>query len=196
MSGRTKRPGLGRRAVLRTGRVLSFAGWYAVRLVQTNLTVAREILTPGSGLHPAVVRVPVRAVTDSEIAAVTLAVSLTPGTLVLAVHRDPMALSVHGMYAADPVAVRRYTVELERRVLAALRPADHPAADPPAADPPAPGPPAVGPPAADPPAPGPPAPDPPAAGPPAPDPPASGPAAEERDPEPPDDDPDVPRRWP
>ncbi|GIJ10111.1 Na+/H+ antiporter subunit E [Micromonospora andamanensis] len=116
-----------RRTTVRTRRVLRFAGYFAVRLVQANLAVAWEILTPGSALAPAVVRVPLRAATDTEVAAVALAVSLTPGTLTLGVHREPTAaLSVHGMYAADPVAFRREVAELEWRLLAALRPATHP----------------------------------------------------------------------
>ncbi|MBQ1052498.1 Na+/H+ antiporter subunit E [Micromonospora sp. C51] len=116
-----------RRTVVRARRLLRFAGYFAVRLVQANLAVAWEILTPGSRLTPAVVRVPLRATTETEVAAVALAVSLTPGTLTLGVHRKPnAALWVHGMYAADPVAFRRAVTELEWRLLAALRPAAHP----------------------------------------------------------------------
>ncbi|MBQ1027825.1 Na+/H+ antiporter subunit E [Micromonospora sp. C95] len=116
-----------RRTAVRVRRVLRFAGYFAVRLVQANLAVAWEILTPGSRLAPAVVRVPLRAATDTEVAAVALAVSLTPGTLTLRVRRQPTAgLWVHGMYAADPVAFRRAVTELEWRLLAALRPATHP----------------------------------------------------------------------
>ncbi|MFV2101476.1 Na+/H+ antiporter subunit E [Micromonospora sp. LOL_024] len=120
--------GLTGRTVLRARRVLRFAGYFVARLVQANLAVAWEILTPGSRLAPAVVRVPLRAVTDTEVAAVAMVVNLTPGTLTLAVHRGPPALSVHGMYAADPVAFRRDVAELEGRLLAALRragPPDH-----------------------------------------------------------------------
>ncbi|NLU77489.1 Na+/H+ antiporter subunit E [Micromonospora sp. HNM0581] len=116
-----------RRVAVRAGRVLRFAGYFALRLVQANLAVAWEILTPGCGLAPAVVRVPLRATTDTEVAAVALAVSLTPGTLTLSVRREPTAaLWVHGMYAAEPVAFRRTVAELEWRLLAALRPAASP----------------------------------------------------------------------
>ncbi|WBB49938.1 Na+/H+ antiporter subunit E [Verrucosispora sp. WMMA2044] len=116
-----------RRTAVRVRRVLRFAGYFAVRLVQANLAVAWEILTPGSRLAPAVVRVPLRAATDTEVAAVALAVSLTPGTLTLSVQGAPTAaLWVHGMYAADPVAFRRAVTDLEWRLLAALRPAAHP----------------------------------------------------------------------
>ncbi|MDG4796548.1 Na+/H+ antiporter subunit E [Micromonospora sp. WMMD1082] len=118
--------GTARRALVRTGRILRFAGYFVVRLAQANLVVAWEILTPGSRLIPGVVRVPLRAVTDIEVAAVALAVNLIPGTLTLRVTRQPAELSVHGMYAADPVAFRHEVTELEWRLLAALRPADHP----------------------------------------------------------------------
>ncbi|SCL16082.1 multicomponent Na+:H+ antiporter subunit E [Micromonospora nigra] len=116
------RAGLPRRVVWRTGRILRFAGFFTVRLVQANLVVAREILTPGHALCPAIVRVPLRAGTDTEVAAMALAVSLTPGTLTVGVHRDPPALSVHGMHAGDAETFRRQLAELEGYLLAALRP--------------------------------------------------------------------------
>lgn len=110
------------RAAVRTARVAWFLAWFAVRLVQANLMVAREIVTPGLGLQPAVVRVPLRARTDTEVALLTLFVTLTPGTLTLAVRRDPRVMWVHGMYAADPTAFRHTVADLEGRLLAAVRP--------------------------------------------------------------------------
>lgn len=111
-----------RRAVVRAARIVGFLAWFAVRLVVANLVVAREILTPGSGLQPAVVRFPLRACTETEVALVVLCVTLTPGTLTLAVHRDPWVMWVHGMYAADGADFRRALAELETRLLAAARP--------------------------------------------------------------------------
>ncbi|MER7456562.1 Na+/H+ antiporter subunit E [Micromonospora sp. NPDC126480] len=110
------------RAVVRVARIVRFLTWFAGRLVVANLVVAREILTPGSGLHPAIVRVPLRTRTDTEIALVTLCVTLTPGTLTLAVRRDPPVMWVHGMYASDASAFRDTMAELEGRLLAAARP--------------------------------------------------------------------------
>lgn len=114
--------GVVRRAAVRAARVAGFLVWFAGRLVQANLVVAREIVTPGLGLQPAVVRVPLRARTDTEVALLTLFVTLTPGTLALAVRRDPRVMWVHGMYAADATAFRRGVAELEGRLLAAVRP--------------------------------------------------------------------------
>lgn len=114
--------GVVRRAAVRATRIAGFLAWFAGRLVQANLIVAREIVTPGLGLQPAVVRVPLRARTDTEVALLTLFVTLTPGTLTLAVRRDPRVMWVHGMYAADATAFRRTVAELEGRLLAAVRP--------------------------------------------------------------------------
>ncbi|MEW2382045.1 Na+/H+ antiporter subunit E [Micromonospora sp. NPDC047707] len=111
-----------RRVVVRAARIARFLAWFVARLVVANLVVAREILTPGSGLQPAVVRVPLRSRTDTEVALVALCVTLTPGTLTLAVRRDPRVMWVHGMYAADAEAFRRTLAELEERLLAAARP--------------------------------------------------------------------------
>ncbi len=111
-----------RRAVVRVARIVGFLAWFTGRLVQANLVVAREIVTPGLGLRPAVVRVPLRARTDSEVALLTLFVTLTPGTLALAVRRDPRVMWVHGMYADDATVFRRAVAELEGRLLAAVRP--------------------------------------------------------------------------
>ncbi|WP_018251691.1 Na+/H+ antiporter subunit E [Salinispora mooreana] len=110
------------RAAVRAARIAGFLAWFAGRLVQANLVVAREIVTPGLGLQPAVVRVPLCARTDTEVALLTLFVTLTPGTLALAVRRDPRVMWVHGMYAADATAFRRAVAELEGRLLAAVRP--------------------------------------------------------------------------
>ncbi|MCL7455603.1 Na+/H+ antiporter subunit E [Micromonospora echinofusca] len=111
-----------RRTVVRTGRVVCFLGWYATRLVLANLVVAREILTPGWRLRPAIVRVPLTEVSDTEVVLMALCVGLTPGTLAVAVRTSPPVLFVHGMYADDPDGFRREIGELEQKLLLAARP--------------------------------------------------------------------------
>ncbi|MBQ1072994.1 Na+/H+ antiporter subunit E [Micromonospora sp. C31] len=113
----------GRRAVVRAGRILRFLGWFVARLVVANLVVAREILTPGWRLRPAIVRVPLPGASSTELVLTVLLVGLTPGTLAVAVRTTPPVLFVHGMYAEDPHAFRREVVELQRKLLSAVRPA-------------------------------------------------------------------------
>ncbi|TDC79930.1 cation transporter [Micromonospora sp. KC606] len=113
---------LGRRAVVRAGRILRFLGWFAARLVVANLEVAREVLTPRCGLCPAIVRVPLPGASRTEVVLTALCVGLTPGTLAVTVRASPPVLFVHGMYADDPDVFRRRIVELEERLLLAVRP--------------------------------------------------------------------------
>ncbi|NES12810.1 MULTISPECIES: Na+/H+ antiporter subunit E [Micromonospora] len=111
------------RIVRRAARILRFIGYFAVQLVQANLVVVREILTPGSGLCPAIVRIPLQARTDHEIVWMVLCVGLTPGTLPLAIDRSAPALYVHGMHARDLADFSRRLAALEGRLLSAMRPA-------------------------------------------------------------------------
>ncbi|MFY1637511.1 Na+/H+ antiporter subunit E [Solwaraspora sp. WMMB335] len=110
------------RALRRTARVLRFLGYFTVRLVIANLVVAREIVTPGSGLSPGIVEFRLRTRTRTEIVSMALAVGLTPGTLTVAIRQHPPALFVHGMHAEDPAKFRAQLSRLQDHLLPALRP--------------------------------------------------------------------------
>jgi multicomponent Na+:H+ antiporter subunit E len=111
-----------RRVLLRSRRVGSFAGAYLLRFLQANYQVAREIVTPGDGLAPAIVEVRLSSRTRFEIASYMSLISLTPGTVALALSEDRSRLVVHGMHAADPDAFRADLRGLEDKMLAAWRP--------------------------------------------------------------------------
>jgi multicomponent Na+:H+ antiporter subunit E len=111
--------------------VLAFAGTYAVHFLRANYQVAREIVTPGDGLAPAIVTVPLRSRTRAEVAAFMSLITLSPGTMALALSEDRRHLTVHGMHAADRDAFRAELCDLEERLLNAWRPAAAPAEDDP-----------------------------------------------------------------
>lgn len=119
-----------RRVLTRGRRVLGFVGTYVVHFLRANYAVAKEIVTPGDGLAPAIVTVPLRCRTRAEIAAYMSLITLSPGTMALALDEDRTHLTVHGMHAADPDAFRAELRELEERLLGAWRPVatpeDHP----------------------------------------------------------------------
>jgi len=112
---------------LRHGAV--FLAVYAKEFVVANAQVVREVVTPGSGVRPAVLRVPLRSRTDAEVATFVALVGLTPGTAVLEVQRSGAAagggqrveLVVHAMDAPDLDAQRRALQRLEDLLLAAWR---------------------------------------------------------------------------
>ncbi|MFH0241257.1 Na+/H+ antiporter subunit E [Streptomyces sp. HK10] len=110
-----------RRTAVRCARAAVFLGHYGVRFLHANVTVAREILTPGSGLAPAVVEMRLRCRTPTETVALAHLITLTPGTLALEVRTEPPTLFVHGMHAADTDRFLGELGDLEGRLLTVLR---------------------------------------------------------------------------
>lgn len=105
------------RYVTRVPRVLRFALYFVAMLVQANLRVTLEVLTPNFRARPAIVAIPLDI--RDEVAITTLAnlITLTPGTLSLDVSTDRRVLYVHAMFVRDIEAFRRDIKEgLERRV--------------------------------------------------------------------------------
>lgn len=111
----TRFRGAGPRAVrgLRPLKALEFALYFGLRLIQANLVVAWEVVTPKSSINQGVVEVPLRSSSDALVSLVANAVSLTPGTLTIDVRRDPTVLYVHVLHLRDPDEVRRDIQKLE-----------------------------------------------------------------------------------
>ncbi len=103
------------------GRATRFAGYFLRELVVANAQVVWDVVTPRSRLQPGIVALPLRCRTDAEVAMLANLVTLTPGTLTVAIARDPEVLYVHGMYAGDREAFRAQLATMETRMLEALR---------------------------------------------------------------------------
>lgn len=105
----------------RLPRLVAFAGYFLVALVKANYEVTSDLLTPGSRLTPGIVAYPLRSRTSVEVTVLSNLITLTPGTLVLALTAEPPTAYVHGMYAHDAEAFRGELRELEDRFLHAWR---------------------------------------------------------------------------
>ena len=123
-----------------------WAIWYVVvvgwKLLESNLRLAWEIITPGIGTHTSIIAVPMRGGSDAVVNLVANSITLTPGTMTVDVRQhagvddlddgDPdtavarVTLYVHGMYTKDVEAVRHDILELEALALHAFgSPADY-----------------------------------------------------------------------
>ena len=109
---RVKDPTLLRDAYGQRIRDLVCFGWYFTRqLFISNWETAREILTPGIGVSPRIIRYDVTGMSDLRITVLSNAITLTPGTLVVDLRdefpeaedgqRGDRTLYVHCLYAKD-----------------------------------------------------------------------------------------------
>lgn len=92
------------------GRVfdtLRFTGYFLALLVRSNITLAKDILTPTWYMRPRIIRYDVSHLSDPQIVVFSNALTLTPGTLTVDISDDKRFLYVHCMYAQDRQQVVR-----------------------------------------------------------------------------------------
>ncbi|MBU0677803.1 MAG: Na+/H+ antiporter subunit E [Verrucomicrobia bacterium] len=98
--------------------------YFICEVVKSNFIVAWEVLTPGCGIVPGIVAVPLDAETDFEISLLGAMITLTPGTLTVDVSPDRKYIYVHAMYL-DPDNVAEFVMQIknsfERRILEITR---------------------------------------------------------------------------
>lgn len=99
---------------------LHFVGWFAWKLVEANVVVGWEVLTPRNRINEGVVAVPLHGCSDGLTTLVASCVSLTPGTLVLDVDRAPLVLYVHVLHLRTIEQVRTEVQVLERLAIRAF----------------------------------------------------------------------------
>ncbi|MBN2204487.1 MAG: Na+/H+ antiporter subunit E [Thermoleophilia bacterium] len=109
------------RVALHPWRPALVASVYLWDLVAASAVVAWEIVTPTHSIRPGIVRVPLEARTDFEIALLSNMVSFTPGTLTLGVERGRSAIYVHALHMQTPDDVREQVGRLEARILWMVR---------------------------------------------------------------------------
>jgi multicomponent Na+:H+ antiporter subunit E len=91
------------------------------QLLRANLQVAWAVIAPSrAGLRRGIVAVPL--VPSSELALNLLmnAVSLTPGTLILEVRREPLVLYIHVLQLRTEIELHVEVLGMYRRIVAAL----------------------------------------------------------------------------
>ncbi|CAA9250085.1 MAG: Na(+) H(+) antiporter subunit E [uncultured Acidimicrobiales bacterium] len=110
----------GGRAQVRPVAALHFAGWFAWKLVEANVIVGWEVLTPRNRINEGVVAVPLHGCSDGLTSLVASCVSLTPGTLVLDVDVDPLVLYVHVLHLRTIEEVRAEVQALEHLAIRAF----------------------------------------------------------------------------
>lgn len=99
-------------------------------LLQSNLKLAWEIVTPKLHTHTAILAVEMRGGSEAVVNMVANSITLTPGTMTVDIHtegdidgdgaEDGVILYIHGMYTKDIEAVRLDVLRLEQLALRAF----------------------------------------------------------------------------
>ncbi len=101
---------------------LRLVALFVWELTAASVRVAYDVVTPRLRARPAIFAVPLDASSNIEILMLTSFVTLTPGTVVIAVEDDRTQMYVYNMYADDVAADRARIKRLfERSILKVTR---------------------------------------------------------------------------
>lgn len=109
-----------RQHTVHVGWLLAFLFYFHWKLLEANVVLAREILTPRDHTLSGIIAVPVEGSSDLVITIIANAITLTPGTVTLEVTRDPAVLYVHVLHLLDTERVRDDVRKLEHFALRAM----------------------------------------------------------------------------
>jgi multicomponent Na+:H+ antiporter subunit E len=97
--------------------LVRFAAYFVRVLFVANLQIAYEILTPGLGAAPRIVRFDVTGLTPVQRTILANSINLTPGTLVVDMSPDRRTFYVHCMYARNRDDALAELADLKRRLV-------------------------------------------------------------------------------
>lgn len=104
---------------------LAYAGYLWLEIMKGGTQVARDMVTPGLAVSPAIVELPLRCTTDLEVSILASSITITPGTITLgiapAVGDRPPTLFVHALYGQDRDELLAGLRDMERRLLTMTR---------------------------------------------------------------------------
>lgn len=107
----------------RTWSVVALAGYTAWEILLANLRVSRDLFMV-ERIRPAMISVPIRSRTDTEITLLAALITLTPGSTAIDITPDGSHMLVHvtNLPPGGPDEARRDIIEgFERRILEIMR---------------------------------------------------------------------------
>lgn len=104
-------------ARIRPLRTVWFGIFFVFKVVQANVLLAWEVVTPRNTIKPGILGVPLRDCSDAMVTLIANSFTLTPGSLTIEVIRgrletDPVTIYVHVLHLNDPSKVRADLMKL------------------------------------------------------------------------------------
>lgn len=108
------------RGGVRVGPMLRLAGIVALDMVMSTVTVARVVLRPGVRTEEGIIAVPIPAPAKHHLLLLFVAITVTPGTAVVAAESDGSVLYLHVLDADRRDAVEAHVQQLAKLACEAL----------------------------------------------------------------------------
>ncbi|MGM0613224.1 MAG: Na+/H+ antiporter subunit E [Bacteroidota bacterium] len=107
----------------RIPKFLNYIFYFVSEVIKGSMRIGYEIITPDHKMNPGIIAVPLDAKSDVEITLLANSITLTPGTISIAVSDDRKILYVYNMYLnKDPEkSIQEIKNGLERKLLEVLR---------------------------------------------------------------------------
>lgn len=100
--------------------LLRYLGHMVVALVRSNVQLAWEVLTPTDDTKPGLLEVRLPPSSELVLTVIANSITLTPGTMTLALQPETSTLTIHVLHLRDVDAARAEIEDLHRLVSAAL----------------------------------------------------------------------------
>lgn len=91
----------GRFYLIRVYYILKLIVVFTIELVKANYELSRIVMSPKIDIHPGFFAYPCDLEEEWEIALISALISLTPGTLIVAISDDHSTIYIHGINALD-----------------------------------------------------------------------------------------------
>lgn len=100
----------------KTYYIVEFVLFYFFKLVQSNIYIAYDILTPNLKSSPGIMKVPLNISSDFGLLVFTNLLSMTPGTLTIDISKDKKEILIHVLYSKNKEAVMFEMGQVQQKI--------------------------------------------------------------------------------
>lgn|SRR5690554_5299313 len=97
--------------------IIDFIFYYLIKLIQANIFIAYDILTPKMYMKPAFMEVPVKVNTQAGLLLLSNLLSMTPGTLSVDINRSRTKVLVHVLYYSGEELMQKDFDNIQSKII-------------------------------------------------------------------------------
>lgn len=103
--------------IKKTYQIIAFILYYLSKLVQSNIYIAYDILTPEMKTKPGLIWIPIKTKSNLGILLFSNLLSMTPGSLSIDISDDKKELLVHFLYNNDKNKIINDIEKIQSRII-------------------------------------------------------------------------------